>query len=107
MDDVRDRIPRGGRLWVALVTRRRRPLFVETEVREQVEAAVRAAVEAVGCRVVCCEVWSAEVRVCVESRAELDADELVLRLREAIGGGLAQQVVVTETEMPETVCEGQ
>lgn len=110
MDDVRDRIPRGGRLWVALVTRRRRPLFVETEVRERVEAAVRAAVEAAGWRVVDCEVWLAEVRVCVESRAELDADELVLRLKESAAGALgeagrptsevfARRAVVSETEM--------
>ena len=89
------------------MTRRRRPLFVEAEVRERVEAAVRAAGEAAGWSVACCEVWPAEVRVCVESRAELDADELVLRLREAIGGGLAQRVVVTETKLAETVCEGQ
>jgi REP element-mobilizing transposase RayT len=90
MDDVRDRIPRGGRLWVALVTRRRRPLFVETEVRERVEAAVRAAVEAAGWRVVCCEVWPAEVRVCVELSPGLVADELVSQVRAAAAGALAE-----------------
>lgn len=105
MDDVHDRIPRGGRLWVALVTRRRRPLFVEDAARERVEAAVRAAGEAAGCRMIRCEVWPAEVRVCVESRAELDADDLVLRLREAIGSGLARRVVVSENEMAETACK--
>lgn len=114
MDDVRDRIPRGERLWVALVTRRRRPLFVETEVRERVEAAVRAAAESAGWRVACCEVWPAEVRMCVEVPPNLSQRNVVAQVRAGLSaalvkaghsrGTLARRYVVTTGAVAETAC---
>ena len=107
-----------GRLFIALVTRRRRPLFIEAEVRERVEAAVRAAGEAARCRVVCCEVWPAEVRVCVELSPGATAGGLVSQVRTTAAsvladegrqanGVFARRVMVTAKPTAETACVGE
>lgn len=106
--------------WVALVTRRRRPLFEDPAVRERCEALVRAAAE-VGardaqsaCRVTCCEVWPAEVRARVEAPPGLSPREVAERVRAGATAALAEaghprdalarRYVVTTVPVAETAC---
>ena len=100
--------------WVAVVTRRRRPLFEDPAVRARCEALVRAAAEVSVCRVTCCEVWPAEVRARVEAPPGLSPREVAARVRAGATAALAEvghprealarRYVVTTVPVAETAC---